>query len=450
MTITLQKFFRHILLTQITALVAGFIYSAQGADLNVFSEGEVARPTAVNENFDTLMRLAQNQQYTGPFHRINCSTDRDALLNAISQGESLIEIEAGPCLANMGKIGEDIPFIGDIYLKGVGAEKPLIYSTDDDAGLQYLGGKNGSVVIENIVFEGAIVSIDSAASFTAINSEIRCQDDKTQAKLRGYQIGIYLNGGTGALRESSVSGCSSTAVLLDSGANLNATDSTIAVPPRTADFQNPIGVSLRSSSSATIDRTTVGGTGDASQYEIPIYAEFAKVTVRESVVKGTVSLDKNASMMVQRMQYQWPDSTATNLIFVQNDSSFFAVDTEFARTTITNWFTNVLDTSGRIFLTSNSSLTHSNLTLKAGREISLQGDFVGSNLSASVTAGGVIRINSTTNQFSSPTLGLNSIMHLENPASGPSFDNVCGEGAAKALYWGSNPGVQTGVLCVPD
>lgn len=436
--------------TVIMIMLTAQMATAYAADLNVFSSGEVADPSAVNANFDTLMRLARNQQHQGSFYRVNCSNDNNALLDAVSQGETLIEVEAGPCLANMGTIGEDVPIIGDLYLKGMGAAKPLVYSTDDDAGLQYLGGKNGSVVIENIVFEGAIVSIDSAASFTAIDSEIRCQDDKTQAKLRGYQIGIYLNGGTGALRESSVSNCSTQALLLDSGANLNATDSTIAVPPRTADFQNPIGVSLRSSSSATIDRTTVGGTGDTRQFELPIYAEFAEVTVRDSVVKGTVLLDRNASMMVRGMDYQWPNSTETNVILVQNDSSFFAVDTAFTRTTITNWFTNVLDTSSRIFLSSNSSLTHSNLTLKAGREISLQGDFVGSNLNASVTAGGVIRINSVSNQFNSPNLGLNSIMHLENPAAGPSFEGVCGEGTPKALFWGSDPSTQTGVLCVPD
>lgn len=439
---------RTLIMIMLTAQMA----TAYAADLNVFSSGEVADPSAVNANFDTLMRLARNQQHQGSFYRVNCSNDNNALLDAVSQGETLIEVEAGPCLANMGRVGDGPPIVGDLYIKGVGAQKPRIYTTDDADGGRYLGGKNGSIVIDNVSFEGSVVSIDSAASFTAIDSEIRCQDDRTQAKLRGYQIGIYLNGGTGALRESSVSNCSSQALLLDSGANLNATDSTIAVPPRTADFQNPIGVALRSSSSATIDRSTVGATGDTPQYEIPIYAEFAKVTVRDSVVKGTVLLDRNASMMVRGMDYQWPNSTVTNFILLQNDSSFFADDTEFTRTTITNWYpyTNRLDTSSRIFLNSNNSLTHSNLTLKAGREIALQGDFVGSNLNASVTAGGVIRINSVSNQFNSPNLGLNSIMHLENPAAGPSFEGVCGEGTPKALFWGSDPSTQTGVLCVPD
>ena len=344
------------------------IATAFAADLNVFSSGEVADPSAVNANFDTLMRLARNQQHQGSFYRINCSNDNNALLDAVSQGETLIEVEAGPCLANMGRVGDGPPIVGDLYIKGVGAQKPRIYTTDDADGAQYLGGKNGSIIIENVSFEGSIVSMDSAASFTARDSDIRCQDDKTQAKIRGYQIAVYLNGGTGALARSTVTNCRGPAILLDSGAHLNATDSIIEVPAAASDLSFPQGFTLRSASSAVVDRTTIGGTGSSHQGEIPIYVENADITLRQSTIKGTAVVDRASTFTVRGSNYRWPDSDSINVVVVTNDSSFFGIDSQFERTTIKNSFGATWDPSSKIYLISNNTLTHSKLTLIAGSD----------------------------------------------------------------------------------
>ena len=420
------------------------------AELNRFSEGEIANPADVNENFDTLMRLLQNQQRVGSFYRVNCSSNANALLEAIAEGESLIEVEAGPCLANTGTVGEDVPLIGDLHIKGVGAAKPIIYTTDDEAGLQYLGGKNGSLVIENVRFEGSIISVDSAASFTARDSVIRCQDEKISANARGYQIGIYLNGGSGALLGSSVENCSGPAVLLDSSAHLNATDSNIDVVAGTTDFPSPIGISLRQASSTVLTRTSIGGTGNTFQNEIPIFVEHADITLIETTVRGTAWVNRASTMTVINSDYRWPDSDIINVVLVMNDSAFFGTNTSFERTTITSSLSNEWDPSSKIYLSSDANLTHANLTLSAGKEISLQGDFLGANLNASIGSGGSIRVNATTNQFNPPSLKMNSVLHLTNPASGPSLANTCNEGTATALYWGSDPTTQTGVLCAPN
>ena len=155
-------------------------------------------------------------------------------------------------------------------------------------------------------------------------------------------------------------------------------------------------------------------------------------------------------MTVINSDYQWPDSDIVNVVLVMNDSAFFGTNTKFERTIITSSLSNEWDPSSKIYLSSDGSLSHANLTLSAGREISLQGDFLGTNLNASIGSGGSIRVNATTNQFNPPSLKMNSVLHLTNPASGPSLANTCSEGTATALYWGGDPTTQTGVLCAPD
>ena len=129
------------------AIAALLSVTASAQTLNTFSPDTIADPGKVNENFETLLNTIKNQQRVGDPVVVNCTGDSEALLNAISEGASYIEITGGECSANTGPIGDDIPILGDLYIKGTSFDKVILNTRTEGARASApstLGGEQGT------------------------------------------------------------------------------------------------------------------------------------------------------------------------------------------------------------------------------------------------------------------------------------------------------------------
>ena len=121
--------------------------------LNTFTPNTIADPAKVNENFQYLSEQIQqlSGQIIGPdslsakVSRINqqlgdavvvdCDADPDALLNAITNKATNIEVVGGTCNANTKLDSEGSLYeLGDVKISGVGSPKPILLTSVEGGG----------------------------------------------------------------------------------------------------------------------------------------------------------------------------------------------------------------------------------------------------------------------------------------------------------------------------
>ena len=455
------RFMKKILLAAITCLTL----DAHATPLTVFESGAIADPGEVNANFSTIEERLKNIQLRGDPVSVDCSNNSNALMDAIDDGSSFIEVTAGPCHAVTGLLDgtSDVPILGSLYIRGAGTTKPELISRPDPSVPNYLGGRSGQLILENVAVTGPIVAIDSSASFLAIDSTITCLEDKTLLAIQGYDVGLYLNGATGALLNSAISECYGPAALLDSSANLNmANGSEIRVPATNAK-PGRLGLMLRSGSSARIVDSVVGAAGGAVGYQTAMILENSRAHIEgsDAAVEGAVLVDYSSVLTLMNMTYEWLTAelaNTTNYLVVANNSSLHARNTVFSHTAITT-SSGFWDPSTYVDIRTTSvagtevPLQHSNVSIKAGN-ISIAGIHTDESaeadtLSAQVAAGGTLRVVPGESGFDFNlvgALGYNSMLYIPNGYS--EILNLCREGTPQPLYWNSrNTTLETGAIC---
>lgn len=177
---------------------------------HTFANGEVADAGEINENFETLRQLFSESlrpliqpESTSTAGRtgervdrfeVDCSTDNQALKNAIASGHSAITVIAGTCDANTDDIDLDGLRLG---INGVisGDTKPILDTN---------GGRFNSsaslIGLSNLVIKG---SVRSAVGFLGLNNvDIDCSAITNPAEHGVWTFGsqVYFIG-------SSLSGC---------------------------------------------------------------------------------------------------------------------------------------------------------------------------------------------------------------------------------------------------
>jgi len=455
-----------ILFTIRSMLIAAswFSLNTHATPLTLFESGAVADPNAVNNNFAVLEQRLRNIQLQGSPVSVDCSDDSNALMAAIQDGSNFIEVTAGPCNAVTGLAdgNGDVPILGSMYIRGVGSQKPELISRPDPSVPNYLGGRSGQLILENVAVTGPILAIDSSASFLAIDSTITCLEDKTLLAVQGYDIGLYLNGATGALLNSVISECYGPAVLLDSSANLNMANGSEIRVPATSATPGRLGLILRSGSSARIVDSSVGAAGGPVGYQTAMLLENSRAHIEgaEASVEGAVLVDYSSVLSLENMVYQWlaEQANVTNYLVIANNSSLHARNTSFKQTAITtsNGFwdpSTFVDIRTSSFAGTELPLQHSNVSIKAGN-ISLTGSHTdesaeANTLSAQVAAGGTLKITPGAggNDFNLVNaLGYNSMLYNTNGYS--ETLSLCREGTPQPLYWNSlDTTLETGAIC---
>lgn len=453
-------FIKEILL----AATAWLALDAHATPLTVFESGAIANPSEVNANFSALEQRLKNIQLRGDPVSVDCSSNSNALMDAINDGSSFIEVTAGPCHAVTGAAdgSGNAPIMGSLYIRGSGTTKPELISRPDPSIPNYLGGRSGQLILENVAVTGPIVAIDSSASFLAIDSTITCLEDKTLSAVQGYDIGLYLNGATGSLANSVISGCNGPAALLESSAHLNMGKGSQVQVAATNTGPGKLGLMLRSGSSARLVDSVVGAAGGAVGYQVAMTLDNSRAHIEGSkaAIEGVVAVDNSSVLTLSGMTYAWLTAeqvNPTNYLLVSNHSSLHASNTIFRHTAIIS--SHFWDASTYVDLKTMSvagtevPLQHSNVSIMAGN-ISIAGSHTDESaeaetLSAKVAAGGTLRIVPGESGFDFNlvgALGYNSMLY--NPNGYSEILNLCREGTPQPLYWNSfNTTLETGAIC---
>ena len=447
------------------AITTCLTLDAHATPLTVFESGAIADPGEVNANFSALEQRLKNIQHRGEPVSVDCSSNSNALMDAINDGSSFIEVTAGPCHAVTGAAdgSGNAPIMGSLYIRGSGTTKPELISRPDPSIPNYLGGRSGQLILENVAVTGPIVAIDSSASFLAIDSIITCLEDKTLSAVQGYDIGLYLNGATGSLANSVISGCNGPAALLDSSAHLNMGFGSEIRVPASNTLIGRLGLMLRSGSSARIVNSVVGAAGNAvgSQVAMTLDNSRAHIEGSDTAVEGLVAVDNSSVLTLSSMVYEWLTAEQTNTpnyLLVSNNSSLHTSNTIFRNTAITTvnglWDASTYVDLKTVFAVgAEVPLQHSNVSIKAGN-ISISGSHTDESaeadtLSAQVAAGGTLRVLPGEGGFDFNlvgALGYNSMLYNANGYS--EILNLCREGTPQPLYWNSsNPTLETGAIC---
>jgi hypothetical protein len=427
------------------AIAALLSVTASAQTLNTFSPDTIADPGKVNENFETLLNTIKNQQRVGDPVAINCTSDTEALLTAISEGASYIEITGGKCSANTGPIGDDIPILGDLYIKGTSFDKVILNTRTDGGsgfGTKYFGGRTGYLILDNVAVSGAVVLIGSASSLVALDTDFSC-DSNT--------IGVYLNGGSGALVRSTVSQCDM-GIVADTNAVLNLNDTNITLPKPAADYY-PVGIVMRQGASAVLlDSEIITQAPDSgSHVSLAASIQSADLKLVDTRSSGNIFASRFSTVTIENDLNNDSDDVvfapgvgqAVNTIQLSEGSSVYARNIQFLNTTIRS---SHFEASTSAFLYGLSGLNHTNLTVQVGQELVLNGPWQGTNLNASIGETGTISVHNAStasggvttfkNQFSfTNALGAKSVLHVTStgndaPSVPTSFPdtNICRSG----------------------
>ena len=398
--------------------------SSMAQDLNHFTPNTIADPGKVNENFDILLNTIKNQQRVGDPVVVNCTSDSEALLTAISEGASYIEITGGECSANTGPIGDEVPIIGDLYIRGTSFDKAILNSRTDGAsgfGTKYFGGRVGYLILENVAVSGAVVLTGSASSLVAKDVDFQCDSNS---------IGIYFNGGSASLARSTVSDCD-LAIVADTNAVLNLNDTNITLKKPAANYY-PLGITLRQGASAVLVGSEIATQAPDSGSYISLAANVQSSDLKlvDSRSSGnilaarfsTITIENDVNNDVEDVVFSPGVGHASNVIMLSEGSAVYARNMQFLNTTINS---STLDASTSAFLSGSSGLNHTNLSVTVGNELVLEGPWMGNNLTAAIGETGMIRINNTSftsesfqNQFVFfNALGVRSLLHVANIGS---------------------------------
>lgn len=409
------------------AIAALLSVTASAQTLNTFSPDTIADPDKVNENFETLLNTIKNQQRVGDPVVVNCTGDSEALLDAISAGASYIEITGGECSANTGPIDGDIPILGDLYIKGTSFDKVILNTRTAGSsgfGTDYFGGRTGYLILDNVAVSGAVVLIGSASSLVALDTDFSC-DSNT--------IGVYLNGGSGALVRSTVASCDM-GIVADTNAVLNLNSSDITLPKPAANYY-PLGMSLRQGASAVlIDSEIITQAPDSgSHVSVAASIQSADLKLVDTRSSGNIFAGRFSTVIIENDLNNDSDDVvfspgvgqAVNTIQLSEGSSVYARNIQFLNTTITS---SQFDASTSAFLYGLSGLNHTNLTVKVGQELVLNGPWQGTNLNASIGETGIVSVSNAStgsgevttleNQFSfTEALGAKSLLNVTSTGS---------------------------------
>ena len=401
------------------AIAALLSVTASAQTLNTFSPDTIADPGKVNENFETLLNTIKNQQRVGDPIVINCASDSEALLSAISAGASYIEITGGECSANTGPIDGDIPIMGDLYIRGTSFDKVILNTrTDGDSGFDtdYFGGRTGYLILDNVAVSGAVVLIGSASSLVALDTDFSCGSNT---------IGVYLNGGSGALVRSTVSACSM-GVVADTNAVLNLNGSDITLPKPAANYY-PLGIVLRQGASGVLsDSEIITQATDSGSYDsVAALVQSSDLKLVETRSSGNILASRFSTLIIENDLANDVDDVvfapgvgqAVNAIQLTESSSLYASNIQFLNTTVSS---PEFDASTSAFLEGLSGLNHTNFTVNVGQELVLTGPWIGTSLNASIGETGMISVYNASgqNQFSFiNALGAKSLLNVASTGS---------------------------------
>ena len=380
--------------------------------LNTFTPNTIADPAKVNANFQYLLEQIQQlsgqingpdslsskvsriSQQLGDVVVVDCDADPNALLNAIANKATNIEVVRGTCNANtQPDIEAEIYEIGDLKISGVGSPKPTLLTSIVGGKAGYLGGRGGRLELNNVSLRGGILSVGSESTLSISDTDIDCNNQNN--------VALTVYGASGSIRGLTVNNCKIVG-WLGSAASLLVQRSTINLISPTP---TSVGFSLVNGSVLELeDSSILGTTTSSSALSFPVIVNSeSHFGVTGSIIDGGggsfIGVNNGGAMTFNGAKVGGEvvqNSLLRTMVGLAGASRFTANRTTFEDVNIADFGPYTLeDSATTVYLSSDTNFTHKNLSVGAGRQVQLAGAWLGDNLRAWVGQAGVVSVRNS-------------------------------------------------------